>query len=58
MPMQLQATKLPGIGARYRIEDQYSISYLVSDLKTRHSISPFECYHACCFDCVATTKLP
>ena len=38
VPMQLQATRLPGIGARDRIEDQYSISNLVSDLKPRHSI--------------------
>ena len=37
VPMQLQATRLPGTGSRHRIEDQYSISSSVSDLKTRHS---------------------
>ena len=37
VPMQLQATRMPSAGSRHRIEDQYSISSLVFDLKIRHS---------------------
>ena len=37
VPMQLQATRLPRTRSRHRIEGQYSISSLVSDLNTRHS---------------------
>lgn len=55
--MQLQATRLPGTGSPHRLEDQYSISSSISDLKTRSS-NCLECYRPSFFDCGTTKKLP
>ena len=55
VPMQLQATRLPG--SPHPLEDQYSESSSISDLKTRSS-NRLECYRACFLDRAKTTKLP